>query len=188
MLCCVVWKRAMDMEVLDEAARITSWLIFGWSAWRLIDIIFRGALGTAFRFDRFAGVFWLEMVLVLIGGWMLRQSLRTHNTRSMFLGYVFSSLGGAIYRFSPTTLAFRPSPESLYFPTAIEILVSLGFICMAVAGFLLIVKRFAILPAPLKEWHEMASYFRFRRPYIRWTGYFKYGHFCEDEQESTNSD
>ena len=30
MLCCVVWKRAMDMEVLDEAARITAWLIFGW--------------------------------------------------------------------------------------------------------------------------------------------------------------
>ena len=28
----------------------------------------------------------------------------------------------------------------------------------------------------------MASYFRFRRPYIRWTGYFKYGHFGEDEK------
>src|SRR4029079_9158102 len=32
MLCCLVWKRAMDMEVLDEAARITAWLIFGWLA------------------------------------------------------------------------------------------------------------------------------------------------------------
>jgi hypothetical protein len=61
MLCCLVWKRAMDMEVLDEAARITSWLIFGWLAWRLLDILLRGAFGTAFHFDRFAGVFWLEM-------------------------------------------------------------------------------------------------------------------------------
>jgi Ni/Fe-hydrogenase subunit HybB-like protein len=61
----------------------------------------------------------------------------------MFLGYIFSSLGGMIYRFSPTTLAFRPNPESLYFPTTIEILVSLGFISMGIAGFLLIVKRFA---------------------------------------------
>jgi hypothetical protein len=36
----------------------------------------------------------------------------------------------------------------------------------------------------------MASYFRFRRPYIRWTGYFKYGHFGENESEQqtpTNS-
>src|SRR5271166_2927354 len=187
MLCCLVWKRAMDMEVLDEAARITAWLIFGWVAWRLLDILFRGALGTAFHFDRFAGVFWLEMILVGTGGWMLRRSLQTHQTRSMFLGYVLSSLGGMIYRFSPTTLAFRPNPESLYFPTTIEVLVSLGFISMGVAGFLLIVKRFAILPAPLYEWHDMASYFRHRRPYIRWTGYFKHGYFGEDEQEATNS-
>ena len=64
MLCCLVWKRAMDMEVLDEAARITAWLIFGWLGLRLLDILFRGALGTAFHFDRFAGVFWLEMLLV----------------------------------------------------------------------------------------------------------------------------
>jgi Ni/Fe-hydrogenase subunit HybB-like protein len=88
MLCCVVWKRAMDMEVLDEAARITSWLIFGWLGFRLLDILFRGALGTAFHFDRFAGVFWLEMFTVAMGGWMLRRSLRTHETRYMCIASV----------------------------------------------------------------------------------------------------
>ena len=59
----------------------------------------------------------------------------------MFLGYVLSSLGGMVYRFSPTTLAFRPNPQALYFPATIEILVSLGFIAMGVAGFLVAVKR-----------------------------------------------
>jgi len=188
MLCCLVWKRAMDMEVIDEAARITAWLIFGWLALRLLDILFRGALGTAFHADRFAGVFWLEIFLISIGGFMLRRSVRTHETRFMFLGYVLSSFGGMIYRFSPTTLAFRPNPESLYFPSTIEVLVALGFVCMGIAGFLLIVKRFGILPAPLQDWHDMASYFRFRRPYIRWTGYFKHGYYGEDETETTNSD
>ena len=106
----------------------------------------------------------------------------------MFLGYVLSSMGGMIYRFSPTTLAFRPNPESLYFPTTIEVLVSLGFISLGIAGFLLVVKRLAILPAPIEEWYDMASYFRFRRPYIRWTGYFKYGFFGENETESSHSD
>jgi len=184
MLCCLVWKRAMDMEVLDEAALITSWLIFAWLGLRTIDIIFRGALGTAFHFDRFAGVFWMEVLLTSMGGWMLRRSLSNHKTRWMFLGYILSSLGGMIYRFSPTTLAFRPNPESLYFPTTVEILVSLGFISMGIAGFLLIVKRIAILPAPLSEWHRMANYFWFRRPYIRWTGYFKYGYFGENEPDT----
>ena len=181
MLCCVVWKRAMDMEVLDDAAKITSWIIAGWMGLRLLDIIFRGALLTAFRFDRFALVFWIEMLSVGIGGWWLWQSVKEHNQRKMFLGYIISSLGGMVYRFAPTTLAFRPNPEALYFPATVEILVSLGFISLGIAGFLVAVKRLAILPAPLHAWHDMASYFRFRRPYIRWTGYFQFGHLGEDE-------
>jgi Ni/Fe-hydrogenase subunit HybB-like protein len=185
MLCCLVWKRAMDMDVLDEAARITAWLIFGWLGLRLLDIVFRGALATAFHFDRFAGVFWLETFLISYGGWLLLRSVREHNPRSMFVGYVLSSFGGMIYRFSPTTLAFRPNPEALYFPATIEVLVSLGLVSLGVLGFLIAVKRLAILPAPLHEWYDMASYFRFRRPYIRWTGYFKFGHFGEEESEAT---
>jgi len=181
MLCCLMWKRNMDMDVLDDAARVTAYLIAGWLGLRLLDVLFRGALLTAFRFDRFAGVFWLETLLVAYGGWLLWVSLTDHNPRKMFIGYVLSSVGGMIYRFSPTTLAFRPNPEALYFPATIEILVSLGFISLGIVGFLIAVKRLAILPAPLHEWHDMANYFRFRRPYIRWTGYFKYGYFGEDE-------
>lgn len=185
MLCCLVWKRAMDMEVLEEAARITVYLISGWIALRLLDIIFRGALLTAFRFDRFAGVFWLEMLLVAGGGWLLWKSAKTHEARPMFVGYILSSLGGMIYRFSPTTLAFQPNPEAIYFPATIEILVALGFVSLGILGFLIAVKRLAILPAPLYEWHDMAAYFRYRRPYIRWTGYFKFGYFGEDEPNPT---
>jgi Ni/Fe-hydrogenase subunit HybB-like protein len=188
MLCCLVWKRVMDMEILDDAAQITSWLIFGWLGLRTVDILFRGAAATAFRFDRFAAVFWVEMLTILIGGLMLRRSLTTHDRRFMFGGYLLSSLGGMLYRFSPTTLAFRPNPEALYFPATIEILVSLGFISLGVLGFLVAVKRFAILPASVQDWHEMANYFRFRRPYIRWTGYFKFGYFGEDEPKAVNSD
>ncbi|HTZ96669.1 MAG TPA: Ni/Fe-hydrogenase cytochrome b subunit [Terriglobales bacterium] len=184
MLCCVVWKRAMDMDVLDEAANITWWLIFGWLGLRFIDIIARGAFGTAFHFDRFAGVFWLETILIAGGGWLLIRSVKNRDLQAMFIGYVLSSAGGMLYRFSPTTLAFRPNPEALYFPATIEILVSLGFISLGIAGFLIAVKRLAILPAPLYEWHNMANYFRFRRPYIRWTGYFKYGYYGENESET----
>ena len=189
MLCCLVWKRAMDMEVLDEAARITSWLIFGWVALRLMDItFFRHVIFTAFHFDRFAFVFWIEMALILYGAYLLRRSLVTHDKRAMFAGYLLSSLGGAIYRFSPTTLAFRPDPQALYFPATIEVLVSLGFTCAGIAGFLIAIKKLAILPAPIHAWHDMASYFRYRRPYIRWTGYFKYGFFGENETTTANSD
>ena len=172
MLCCLVWKRPLDMEVLDEAANITAWLVFGWSALRVLDIIYRRQLHTAFVFDRFASVFWLEMVMVLGAAVLLRRAIKTRDVREMWIGYVLVSLGGMVYRFSPTTLAFRPDPEALYFPAAIEVFMSLGFIALGVVGFLLAVKKLAILPAPTQVWLDMASYARFNRPDIKLTGYF----------------
>jgi len=172
MLCCLVWKRPLDMDVLDEAANITAWLVLGWSALRVLDIIYRGQLHTAFVVDRFAGVFWFEMVMVLGAATLLRRSIKKRDPRAMWIGYVLASLGGMVYRFSPTTLAFRPDPESLYFPAAIEVFMSLGFIALGVLGFLLAVKKLAILPAPNQAWLDMASYARFNRPDIQLTGYF----------------
>ena len=186
MLCCLVWKRAMDMEVLDEAARITTYLICGWLAIRLLAVVLRGALGAAFRIDRFAGIFWAETLLIGYGGWLLWQSLKTHKRRTMFLGYTISSLGGMLYRFSPTTLAYMPGPKAEYFPSTIELLVAIGFVTIGVAAFLVAVKLFAILPAPAQEWRDMASYFKARKPYVRWTKYFNFGFF--GDQLPTDSD
>src|SRR3974390_3087961 len=98
MLCCLVWKRGMDMEVLDEAARITSWLIFGWLGLRFVDIIFRGALLTAFRIDRFADVFWLEILLVAAGGYLLHRSLKNPNRQHKFLAHIPTSSGRMFHR------------------------------------------------------------------------------------------
>ena len=173
MLCCLIWKRPLDMEVLDEAANITCSLIIGWVGLRVLDILYRGKLGTAFVLDRFAAVFWLETFMVLGAALLLRRSIATRNPRAMWVGYVFASLGGMLYRFSPTTLAFRPDPESLYFPAAIEVLMSLGFIALGVLGFMWAVKKLAILPASNRAWHDMAEYASVNRPDIKLTGYFE---------------
>jgi Ni/Fe-hydrogenase subunit HybB-like protein len=186
MLCCLVWKRAMDMEVLDEAARITAWIIFGWMAVRLLAVVLRGALLDAFQLDRYAGIFWTEMLLIGGGGWMLLHSLKTHKLRTMFLGYALSSVGGMLYRFSPTTLAYMPGPHAIYFPSAIELLIAMGFVSVGIAAFLVMVKLFAILPARLQDWRDMASYFKARKPYISWTKYFNFGFFGDKLPTDSN--
>ena len=180
MLCCLVWKRAMDMEVLDESARITAWLIFGWMAVRLLAVVLRGALLDVFHFDRYAGIFWVEMILIGYGGWLLLQSLKTQKLRTMFVGYALSSVGGMLYRFSPTTLAYMPGPHAIYFPSTVELLIAMGFVSVGIAAFLVMVKLFAILPAPIQDWRDMATYFKARKPYISWTKYFNFGFFGEN--------
>jgi Ni/Fe-hydrogenase subunit HybB-like protein len=60
-----------------------------------------------------------------------------------------------LYRFNPTTLAFQPKPGAFYFPTPIELLISVGFVSLAIAGFMFAAKTLAILPAPLRLWRRM---------------------------------
>jgi Ni/Fe-hydrogenase subunit HybB-like protein len=186
MLCCLIWKRAMDMEVLEEAARITAWIVFGWLAIRTLDLLFRGSLFTAFHANQYAAIFWIETLLISYGAWLLLRSLQDHKTRTMFLGYTLSSVGGMLYRFSPTTLAYMPGPKAMYFPSTIELLIALGFASAGIAAFLVMVKLFAILPAPVQEWRNMASYFKARKPYISWTKYFNFGFFGETEPTDSN--
>jgi Ni/Fe-hydrogenase subunit HybB-like protein len=187
MLCCLVWKRAMDMEVLDEAARISAWTIFGWLAIRNLDLLFRGSLFTAFHFTSFAGIFWTETLLIAYGGWMLLQSIKTHRRQTMFVGYALSSLGGMLYRFSPTTLAYMPGPHAMYFPSTIEILIALGFASIGIAIFLIAVKLLAILPASNQEWRNMAAYYKVRKPAIRrnkYLGFFDHNELSLSDKES----
>jgi Ni/Fe-hydrogenase subunit HybB-like protein len=177
MLCCVAWRRAMDMEVLNEAARICAWMIFGFLAVRFVDLFFRGSLVTAFRLDRYAGIFWLETLLIGYGGWLLRRSLKDHQWKTMWLGYLISAFGGMLYRFTPTTLAYMPGPKATYFPSMMELLIGLGFDALGIAAFLLIVKVCAILPATLQEWRDMSSYFTVHEPYVLWEQYLNFGFF-----------
>jgi Ni/Fe-hydrogenase subunit HybB-like protein len=174
-LCCVVWRRAMDMDVLDEAARICAWSIFGWMGVRILGLLIAGSLSSAFRVDKYAGIFWAEMLLIGGGGWLLLRSLKDRQWKTMWLGYIFSSVGGMLYRFTPTTLAYTPGPKAFYFPSTIELLVAIGFATAGVAGFLFMVKVCAILPATLQEWRDMTSFFTVHEPFVLWKQYLNFG-------------
>lgn len=71
-----------------------------------------------------------------------------------------------LYRFTPTTIAFNAGQGSVYFPTVPELLISLGFISLALGGFTLAVKWLAILPAPLTTWRQSIEQLRNASPHI----------------------
>jgi len=153
----LVWERHIDLDILSEMNRITAGLIAAWSAVRLMDLIVRGQLLTALTPDRFAFFFWLEMVFLLAGAALLQKSARDRDPKMMFNAHLLAAIGGMLYRFNPTTLAFQPKPGAFYFPSAIELLISVGFVSLAIAGFSLAVKKLAILPAPVSSWYAMET-------------------------------
>jgi len=150
MLSCLVWKRSMDLDLLGGLAGITSWMAMVWIAVRLGDLIYRGQLGAAFSLNFYGAFFLAEFALILLPAIALRIESVRARADLLLEALLALSVGGVLYRYAPTTIAFLPGVRYSYFPSVAEILMSLGFVALGVVGFLVAVKRFAILPAPLK--------------------------------------
>ena len=155
LFCSLMWKRPIDLDILSEMNRITAGLIAWWLAFRFADLIFRGQIGIAFRLNVYSGLFWTEILFLVTAVFMLRDSARQRDARLMFHAHLIAAVGGMLYRFNPTTLAFQPKPGAFYFPTPIELLISVGFVSLAIAGFMFAAKALPVLPAPLRLWRRM---------------------------------
>lgn len=165
-VCCVAgtllftsltWKRPYDMDVLVQLNKICAWLVGTWLLFRVVDIAISGKLALAFTPDIFAGLFWVEMLFLGVGLFMLVDSAKMRDARLMFHAHILVGVGGLLYRFNPTTLAFQPKPGAFYFPSALELVTSIGFVALSIAGFCVAVKAFAILPAPTYKWFQMEA-------------------------------
>jgi Ni/Fe-hydrogenase subunit HybB-like protein len=133
---------------LERLTMLMGRIIVVWLTIQYADLAYRGVLRQAFTFDYFSGWFLLQTFLLLIPGLLLwLRPLRTQ-PGTLFLLTFLLTIGGVIYRFTPTTIAFSPLGNYRYFPSVTEILMSVGFTSFAVTLFLIAVKRFAILPAP----------------------------------------
>lgn len=166
----LAWKRDVDPEVMAELTRLTCWIVFGWCAFRLVDIVLRGKILLALTPSVFSLLFWTEMILIA-GPAIVLYSAKGKNLRVMYLANALCALGGLIYRFSPTTLAFRPRGGAFYFPSAIELLIAIGFVSLGILGYLVAVKKLDILPGTMQEWEKFTKYEERVHPGIKLTGY-----------------
>jgi Ni/Fe-hydrogenase subunit HybB-like protein len=147
MASCAVWKRPLDVFVLDLLSDLVSWIAILWLAIRIGDLVGRGEVPAILRFDSYSLWLMVELLLVGVPAFLLRSSKVRRRAALTFPVLAAIILGGMIYRYTPTTIAFMPSPGYRYFPSVVELLISCGFMALAVVGYLFTVKHFAILPA-----------------------------------------
>jgi hydrogenase large subunit len=60
----------------------------------------------------------------------------------LYIMLVILTVGGLLYRYVPTTIAFIPGDRYFYFPTVMELIISGGFVALAVIGYLYTVKNY----------------------------------------------
>jgi Ni/Fe-hydrogenase subunit HybB-like protein len=112
---------------------------------RFVDLVARGVLPLAFQATGYAAWFWLEMLLVLVPLGMLMVKAKRRRPGYLFTAALLLVFGGAVYRFITYLVAFNPGDNWSYFPSAPEVLITVGLVALEIAVYIYLVKRFPIL-------------------------------------------
>ena len=112
---------------------------------RFGDIIISGKTMLMFNSGLMSIMFWIEMALFAIPMVMLMRAKDRMNFGTIFKASVLIMLAGGLYRFDTYLTAFNPGEGWSYFPTTLELLITLGVIAFEIFLYIFIVKRYPIL-------------------------------------------
>jgi Ni/Fe-hydrogenase subunit HybB-like protein len=140
------YRRRLETHMLTPLAKVMLGFLAVFLVVRVGDLVVRGALGKAFVPSVEALMFWLEMAcfiapLVLIGAESNRR-----NPARLFLAGVLLMLGGSLMRLNGYLIGYETGDGFSYFPTLAEVLVTAGMFAVEVLGYIIITRRFPVLP------------------------------------------
>jgi len=141
------FKRPFETKELAGLAGLIPWLTAIWLTVVIGDLIWRGQIGAALRFDFYSGFFLLEFLLVAGGSCMLYSKKLRNSVRWLFVSAAMIVLGGALYRFNVYLIGFNPGRGWHYFPSLSEFLITAGIISFEILGYQVLVKIFPVLPS-----------------------------------------
>jgi Ni/Fe-hydrogenase subunit HybB-like protein len=138
--------RRLELHLYRRLAKLGRWVLASYLVVRFADLIYRDALGAMMQNPVQGVMFCIENLLFLAPLLVLLHPRWRGNARMLFFSAICLLLAGAVLRFNALIIGYTPSAGYTYFPSVIEILVSVGLLAVEVVGFTYIVKRFPILP------------------------------------------
>ena len=140
------YRRQIETHLLTPMAKIMLGVLVAFLLVRVGDLTVRGAWGHAFTPSIAALSFWLELAcfiapLILIGAESNRR-----NPAKLFLAGVLLMTGGALMRINGFLIGYDTGPGFSNFPTLPEVLVTAGVFALEVLGYIIITRRFPVLP------------------------------------------
>jgi len=139
--------RRLELYLYRRLMKVLRWFLLFYLVARFADLWYRGALGAIFtETTARSTMFWIENALFVVPAVILFHPEWRKHARPLFLTAVCMILGAAILRFNALIIGYTPSAGYVYFPSVIELLVSIGLLAVEAIGFIYIVKRFPILP------------------------------------------
>jgi Ni/Fe-hydrogenase subunit HybB-like protein len=135
--------RRRETAMLASLGRVASFVAWCFLAFRLVDIVARGALSTAV--SGYGLALLSELALTAAGAAILASAARRARPGQQFLAGMLLVLGGAVYRFNVYLVGFRPGSHWSYFPAVPELLITMGIVALEIALYVYAVRSFPIL-------------------------------------------
>lgn len=133
-----------ERKLLYRMSRVVGWVTVAWLVVRWADLISRDVVGFAFAGGVKATMFWIENLLYVGAALVfVTPSLRA-SARASFVAAVALLLAAVIYRIDALMIGQAHGNWS-YFPSAPEILVTVGIISFEILLYLVFIKMFPVL-------------------------------------------
>ena len=147
------FKRPLETRVLTPLAKIMYGLLAAYVAVRVLDLLLRGALGTAFAATWQAFWFWIEMACFVVPLLTLASEKARRSAARLFVGAVLLMLGGMLLRINGFLVGYMTGDGWHYFPSFAELMVTVGLIAFEILAYIVIVRKFPVLPAAQPATH-----------------------------------
>jgi len=135
-----------ETPILGKLSKMMIPLIGIYFIVRFGELILHGKLGGLFTDPMLGTMFVIENLLFLIPIVILASEKNRMDPVALFWSSGALILGGAVYRFDTFLVAFNPGVGYHYFPSASEILITVGIISLEIMAYLIFVKRLPVLP------------------------------------------
>jgi Ni/Fe-hydrogenase subunit HybB-like protein len=139
-------------ETLTKLAHFMAYVILAFGLLRLGDLFWRDQFMRLFDGSWQSWLVILELVFVFVPGVaMIVDKSRRERPSCMFRMSFFILVGGALYRMNAGWLAFDGGIGAVYFPSVMELIMTVGLIAVQGTIYLFIVKEFPVLTRPLEK-------------------------------------
>jgi Ni/Fe-hydrogenase subunit HybB-like protein len=142
------YRRTIELHLLNPMSKIMLGVLAVYLVVRVGDLVVRGALGEAFRPSIAAAAFWLENLCFVAPFFLIGTVAARRNPARLFLAGLAIMLGGILLRLNGFLIGYQhyTGPGWTYFPSFTEVMVTLGMFSVEVLGYIIITRRFPVLP------------------------------------------
>ena len=145
-----------EVTLFARLSRVAAGLLIGFSVLRWADLMYRGHLDLAFAGDLNGNLFLIESAL-FIAPVLILLSDRRHSQRWQFIGAVCILAAGSLYRLDSYLITLEPGNGWSYFPSAPELMITIGIVCLEIMLYLLFIKTLPVLHGGAAEAHGRPS-------------------------------